>query len=461
MVQFLNTKYPFNFKTRSFLLVYKCFWIVFFPIVILYFFKRSIKEPNYRKNLKERFGYGDSFSPGSIWIHAVSLGEFRASVPLIKELLCRNKKIILTTITPAGREEAQRVFKSELDLGIIHVAYLPLEYDFTFKLFLNRFKPQFAIILEYELWPVMISSCVRNGVPLVLAQGQYVEKSFVFDKKWSLFRGSLFNAFDLILAKSQLHKSRYEFFCNVPVETMGELRFEQEISQYQVERATAFLKKMQLKTTGRMCFCFGSTGPGEDSMLISLMRRITARAEKERIPKPFYVYVPRHKKDFKRIESQLDDSGLKFLKRANILDEKLKLKTNLLENHKKSDGLFGDSLGEINFYFQISDYVFIGNSFNDLGSHNIIEPLALKKLVVVGPSNWGIEYPIVEALESDIIKIVQNIDELYDYWWEQIVTKKNNYQLKARLEIFYKNHSGATSKCINRLEHHGFLEERT
>ena len=187
------------------------------------------------------------------------------------------------------------------------------------------------------------------------------------------------------------------------------------------------------------------------------MKRLNASAREIGIPKPFYVYVPRHKKDFLYIEKALVNSGLNFLKRSEILDKTLRLNNKIGDMIWESDGLLGNSLGEINFYFQICDYVFIGNSFNNLGSHNIIEPLALKKSVVVGPSVWGIEYPIVEALDDDIIKKVQNIEELYDYWWLQMVSKKQIHEIKAPLETFHRTHSGATSRCIKKLEAYGFL----
>lgn len=455
---FLKKRYPYNFTTSSLLLIYKCIWTICFPLVVAYFLKRSIKEKNYRKNLLERFGFGKNFLPNSIWIHAVSLGEFRAAVPLIKALIKRSERILLTTITPAGREEAERILKSELEVGNIHLVYLPLEYDFAFNQFFNRYKPKLTIVLEIELWPVLISACSRHEVPLILAQGQYVKKSFMRDKKLPWFRGALFNGFDLILAKSQVHADRYKFFCRNAVEVMGELRFDQAIPQAHLSGANLFLQQLNLDKKPRTCFCFGSTGPGEDTGLISLMSQLNNKAEEIGLPKPFYVYVPRHKKDFSRIARDIADSGLKFRKRSEILDNNLALRYRTVLKGTDIDGIIGDSLGEITFYFQMADYVFIGNSFNNLGSHNVIEPLALKKPVVVGPSVWGIEYPIVEALEAGIIVKVQNIEELFEYWLSQMVNNKKVYKRAASLEAFYDLHSGAAERCICKLQDHQFLK---
>ena len=454
---FLKKKYPYNFTTGIVLLLYKCVWILFCPLIPVYFLKKSLKEPSYRQNVSERFGFGKRFSPNAVWVHAVSLGEFRASVPLIRGLLERSERIILTTITPAGREEAQSVLNPEIEAGNIHLVYLPLEYDFAFNRFLRRYKPKLAIVLEIELWPVMIAACSRFCIPLILAQGQYIEKSFLRDKRRPWLRGALFNGFDLILAKSHVHASRYKLFCNSKVEIMGELRFDQTIPKRQIDSADLFLKKLDLRKSNRLCFCFGSTGPGEDADLILLMKRLNAKAKEKKAAKPFYIYVPRHKKDFFSIARTIDKSGLKFLERSDIFDAKLHLKDKSVLKDIEIDGIFGNSLGEINFYFQMADYVFIGNSFNDLGAHNIIEPLALKKPVVVGPSVWGIEYPLVEALEVGIVKKVQNIEELYDYWLSKILSDKKAHKGIASLDKFYAVHSGAAQRCISKLTKNGFL----
>ncbi len=385
------------------------------------------------------------------------MGEFRASVPLIKELLGRSERIILTTITPAGREEAQGLLRDDVDKGNLHIAYLPLEYDFAFNKFISSYRPRFAIVLEYELWPVMIASCVRNRVPLVLAQGQYIEKSFLFDKKWPSLRGALLKGFDLILAKSELHSSRYREFTEGPVETMGELRFDQEIPMQQIAHAKLFLKEFKKKNSRRSRLCFGSTGPGEDDLLINLMKRMTLKATSEERPKPFYIYVPRHKKDFLKIQQYLKKSGLNFLNRTDLFDKNLKFNIRPSACFEKADGLLGDSLGEINFYFQLADYVFIGNSLNNLGCHNVIEPLALKKRVVVGPSVWGIEYPVVEALAAGVITIVKSSEELYQHWQKEIIASKKASQTNRQLNLFCKSHSGATRRCIGKLKKYQFL----
>ncbi len=424
---------------------------------MIYFLKRSRQEKSYRENFLERFGFGRPFESGAIWIHAVSLGEFRASVSLINALLARAEKILITTITPAGREEALKTFKKEVANGEVCVRYLPLEFKFAFYQFFKRYKPRFGIILEIELWPMLIACSCNVGVPLVYAQAQYVKKTFDRDAKYLKIRGSLLKGFDLILAKSDLHASRFKKFSNSPIFIMGELRFEQKIPRNQLEKAS-ILKKTIIKGVPRVCFCFGSIGSAENRELIKVMQYLSTQAPKHGVPRPFYIYVPRQKKDFLLVKELLSNSGLSFRSRSEIFNQNLEISPELSSVISDADGLLGDSLGEINFYFSLADKIFIGNSFNSLGCHNIIEPLALRKPVIVGPSVWGIEYPFVEALEKGIIEQVKTPELLQENLLNYIIESDLEVKNNEAMINFHLEHSGAVGKVLKKLIEFGFLK---
>ena len=187
------------------------------------------------------------------------------------------------------------------------------------------------------------------------------------------------------------------------------------------------------------------------------MTRLTQSATRLGFSKPFYVYVPRHMKDLSVVYKALSKSKLSFVERSKILDQNLNFNDKLPSENDDLDGLLGDSIGEINFYFQMADYVFIGNSFNNLGAHNIIEPLALKKPVFVGPSVWGIEYPLIEALKAEVVVQVESVDELYDRWLNILPKGENTHKQKDKFDVFYNQHSGAAKKCIKNLKKFGFI----
>ena len=449
-------KYPNKINEKIFLFIYSFLWIILFPFIILYLLKRSIKEPEYRKNLKERFGFYNSSYEKCVWIHAASLGEFRACVPLIEMFIKRNEVIVITTLTPAGRLEIEKIFKKDILEKNLYVVYLPFEFKKCIKKFFINFKPKFGIILEIELWPKLISCSCLYGIPIVLAQAQYPKKSFERDKKYLPVRASVVKGFDLILTKSIKHSERFIFFGAKNTQIMGELRFDQPISQMQIEKAEKFKFYIKKINPNRKVICFGSTGPNEDVKLIKVIKEIISYQKLNKLEIPFFVYVPRHKKNFDYIENIIKENDLNFMNRVRNFDQNLNC-TVFEGNFLDYDGLFGNSLGEINFYYSLADMIFVGNSFNKLGCHNIIEPLALKKNVVVGPSIWGIEYPGLEAVEAGVLKIVKSEIELKDFWLEFLNSNKSETLNLSKIQSFYDQHSGASARCIEILKKNEFF----
>ena len=436
-----------------FAISYRVIWYIFFPFTYVYVLARSIKEPGYAKNFSERFVLYNANFRNAIWLHTVSLGEFRAARPIFFKLLKNNEKLLITTLTLAGRRAAQIEFKEQIDNGNVAVYYNPLEFDFLFRKFIKKHAPKFCVILECDLWPVMISSIKRAGLPLIFAQAQYTERGFKRDKRFPFLKGGLIKKFDMILAKSAKHGKRFEFFNGKKITVMGDTRFEQHVPDYQIKKSNAF-KKKYLKD----CFtvCFASIGKKEDVIIVDVIKQVLSKLTKNKKLKFFFIFVPRHPSDFCMCDNLFRVVPANIGKRSLLFGSKLNPKSSLFSENqiKKLDGLWGDSLGEMNFYLGLSDLVFMGDSFNEEGSHNIIEPFALEKPVLVGPSIWGIEYPANEALESGILNQVFTKGDLVDQLvksFNKYTKDKNQKVLKKKISSFCQSHSGASEIFLESL----------
>lgn len=433
--------FPNRLSDRLVLCLWSILWHLALPLIILYLWYRSRSESLYITNLRERFGGGSPIPPDTIWVHAVSLGETRAADPLIRSLIDRGETILLTTITAAGRAEASKLFADDIAAKRLYLRWTPIELPWALRRFICNHKPRFGMIMEIELWPQMIAQAKRLGVPLIMAQAQYPDKSFARDQKgFGRIRARSIQGFDLILAKSQRHAERFCHFGAKNVRVTGELRFEQTIPQTQLDAADALLETIDPK---RLRICLASTAPDEDPMLIPVIQELLKHTIG---PKPFIIYVPRHPKNFEETKQKLRNAGLNMAVRSRDFAADLSLLTPLPAD---CDGLFGDSLGEINFYYALAQSVFVGDSFNGEGSHNIIEPLRLLNSVVVGPSIWGIEYPGLEAIEDGVLIKLATPDDLLTHW-RNFTPNVNNDQISN----FIHNHGGATTRILKELSEH-------
>ena len=436
--------------------LYQVLWYLFLPIALLYFFYRSIKEPGYASNLKERLSFYKKDFKGACWCHAVSLGEFRAARPIFDKLLLNGEKLLITTLTLSGKRAAQRQYHKEINENKMVIVYAPLEIGFMFKRFLKNFKPKCCIILECDLWPVMITTTCKEKIPLIFAQAHYPEKGFIRDKKFPFLKASLIEKFDLVLSKSERHKKRFEYFGAKKVLVMGDARFEQGVPLDQINAALK-LKKRVLKKY--FTICFASIGKQEFEIISEIIRDLSDKHKDI-----FFVLVPRHPNDFSKYKMLFEGCSIKVKPRSEIVwiktDFKICNEKNL-EDLNNVRLLWGDSLGELNFYMAMSDIVFMGDSLNNEGSHNIIEPFALQKPVIVGPSIWGIEYPALEALDVGILKKISGQKELSSALISAYYDKKRMNSEKSHIkdiEKFYKSNQGASDSFMNQMANNNFLE---
>ena len=276
----------------------------------------------------------------------------------------------------------------------------------------------------------------NRQIPLIFAQAQYPEKGFIRDKKFPFLKASLIEKFDLILSKSERHKKRFEYFGAKKVLIMGDARFEQKVPSHQIFAASK-LKKIAFKKY--FTICFASIGKQEFTIISEIIRDLH-----EKYKDIFFILVPRHPNDFDKYKILFEDSSIKVKPRSEMVEIKSDFK---ICNEKKIKDinnfslLWGDSLGELNFYMAMSDLVFMGDSLNNEGSHNIIEPFALQKPVLVGPSIWGIEYPALEALDVGILKKISGQKELAAALVSAYHEKKNNSFNESQvknIKNFYK-----------------------
>lgn len=418
-------RYP-PVKLRIALLIYSLLMWVCLPVILIYLWRRGRSDPDYGKHLAERFGRYRQTQKGSVWIHAVSLGEMRSATPLIRALLDRGETIVTTHFTPAGRREAEREFAAQIADGRVSVVWIPLEYGFAFRRFLHHFAPKYGLVMEIEIWPRMIMACRRHGTPLFMCNAQYPQKSYQKDTAGLGLRAALLPGFAGAFVKSEGQRVRFAATSMKNLHVTGELRFDQPIPQAHLDAAAAIRDRL---TRARPTFTLTSVVEGEDETYINAIQQTKGA---------FFVYVPRAPERFDEVAAMLDAAGVSFARRSDLLD------TNLSPTGEAPDidVLLGDSMGEMYFYLGLCDRAIVGGGFVPKGAHNVIEPLALKKPVVVGPHIWTIEYPATEAIAAGVCAHVQTPAELLDAI-EQPATITD-----AQIDAFYRDHAGAVDRTL-------------
>ncbi|MBE2276355.1 MAG: 3-deoxy-D-manno-octulosonic acid transferase [Rhodobacteraceae bacterium] len=368
-----------------FLLGWSLLWTLCLPAILFYLRRRARKDALYGRHLAERFGRHARAPAGAVWIHAVSLGELRSAVPLIRGLLARGERIVVTAFTPAGRRAAATAFGPEIAAGRLTVVWVPFELAWCYRSFFRAFRPKLGLVMEIEIWPRMVQAARDAGVPLYMCNAQYPLDSMLRDRRLPL-RPAVMRRFAGAFVKSRLQADRFAGVGVANVTVTGELRFDQPIPPEQI--AAAPLARRALAGDRRVLAFASMTEPEEDLFLATLSR----------LPGDvFTVLIPRAPERFEPVAAALAGRGLRFVRRSAALTTDLRP-----AGPATADILLGDSLGEMQFYLALADRVVVGGGFQPKGSHNIIEPLALGRPVIVGPHIQTIEYPAVEAIAAGV-----------------------------------------------------------
>jgi 3-deoxy-D-manno-octulosonic-acid transferase len=336
---------------------------------------RGRREPGYRRHIGERFGRyaGPRDNRPLFWLHAVSVGEVRGAVPLVRALRSAYPQhiLLLTCTTAAGRETAQQLLGEA-----VRIAYFPYDLPCVVARFLDHFRPQIVLVMETEVWPNVLAACRVRGVPAVLANARLSEKSARGYRRLGALARSAFASFRAICAQDGESAERLRALGADNVTITGNLKFDAEPDGTKLAEGRA----LKASLGGRRVLLLASTRDGEEKLLLDALGKFG--------PLPadtLLVLVPRHPQRFDEVAALVAARGLALARRSGG------------EAPAPGTALYlGDTMGEMALYYALADVAVIGGSFAPLGAQNLIEACAVGVPVVIGPSSFN--FPEVTRL---------------------------------------------------------------
>ncbi|MBU6248565.1 MAG: lipid IV(A) 3-deoxy-D-manno-octulosonic acid transferase [Xanthomonadaceae bacterium] len=342
------------------------------PVIVLRLVTRGIRYGSYHQRWPERFGqFPAPGLNGSLWVHAVSVGEVNAAEPLIKALkkAYPQAPLVVTTVTPTGSERVRQLF----DDSVFHV-YLPYDLPFAVSRFLQRVRPRLAVIVETEIWPNLYFACRRRGIPLMIVNARLSERSMRgYRPARGLVRAAL-RCVNLVSAQSRTDAARYRML-GAPADRVvvsGNLKFDMPVpAQARVEGEAMRDQWGRL----RPVWMAASTHEGEELAVLEAHLEVL-----KRLPDALLLLAPRHPDRFRLVEHLVRNLG--FTAGTRSADRV----------PARSHQVFViDAMGELMPFFAASDLAFVGGSLVPIGGHNVLEPASLSRPVLVGPHTFNFD----------------------------------------------------------------------
>ena len=412
--------------------IYSACWWLALPLVLFRLWWRGRKEAGYRQHISERLSLANAdFSSPLIWVHAVSVGETRAAEPLIHALLKKYPQhhVLLTHMTPTGRATGAALFHNE---PRVSQSYIPYDALSLTQRFISKINPSICVLMETEVWPSLIDSCSKAGIPIALINARLSARSLKRAQWFDGLLGDALRKITVVIAQTQGDAERLHALGARTIIVAGSLKF--DITP--PEAMLAMGNQWRQQIGDRLVLLCASTREGEEALLLDAYMAATLD------PRVLVIMVPRHPQRFDEVERMLEARGLRWQRRSQLTTEHVPASTQIL---------LGDTMGEMFAYYAACDVAFIGGSLLPLGGQNLIEALSCGKPVLVGPHTFNFKQVTVDAITVGAAIRVPDAQHIFSRLSE-LDAQSRDYQVMSDVAIqFCVQHQGATARTLKLL----------
>ncbi|WP_208976176.1 3-deoxy-D-manno-octulosonic acid transferase [Polycladidibacter stylochi] len=344
------------------------------------------KEDSSRRN--ERFGYASQTRPQGplVWVHAASVGETNAVLPLLHRLGEMGYGVLLTT----GTLTSSRVAEQRAPEHVIH-QFVPYDTPAALDRFLNYWQPQCAITVESEIWPLTFTKLRQRKIPLVIVNARMSARSCDNWLKLPSLTRDIFQSVTLVLAQTNEDAARFAQLGAKRTKTIGNLKYHSN----ELHMDTGSLAQLEAQIGNRPLWLAASTHPKEEQEIINAHQKIRAV-----YPDILTIIVPRHPERGQMLFNEFKQQ-LPCARRAQ--GDKITATTQVY---------FADTLGELGVFFCLSKMVFMGGSLVEIGGHNPMEPAQMGCAVITGPHIENFAQVYEDFAQNAAVTKVQNSDQL-------------------------------------------------
>lgn len=329
-----------------------------------------------RSALRDRMGHVQPRTDHApaVLIHAVSLGEINATRGLVQRLrdLRPDLHLIISSTTETGFARANELYGSAARITLLRY---PLDFSRAVSRVLDNLRPTVVVLMELEAWPNFMSHCAGRGIPVLVVNGRITEPSFRRYRLLGPVVRRMFGRLAGCCVQDEINSRRFAGL-GVPtgrIQITGTMKFDTATVADRVEGDQQLAADLGLASSQPLLVC-GSTGPGEEQIILQQYRRLREKHSGLRL-----AIIPRHPQRFDEVARLIAEAGFGLVRRSR----------SDLEAHDPTAVLLGDTMGELRKFYSLASIVFVGRTLVDLGPRqhgsDMIEPAALAKPVIVGP----------------------------------------------------------------------------
>ncbi len=378
--------------------------LVFLFFILPYYGYRLIREKGFGTRFRQSMGlirrseFENVIGRHCIWIHGASVGEIVATSPLVKEIkkIMPERKVLVSAFTVGGYNMARQIIP-EADA----IIYFPLDLPWVAESVVRRVHPGIFMPVETELWPNFLRAIRNRNIPVMMVNGRISEKSVKnYRYLFSIWRDML-RTVSRFCMQSSIDADYIAHLGADPgkIFVTGNTKFDQTYAEVTPEDLANYKKELGLREGDFPVIVAGSTHPSEEEAVLTAFTEL-----RKKYPRARLIIAPRK-------PARVDE--------IRRLDAKFGYETGYRSVMKDMQGerpacpvLLIDTIGELGRIYAVGDIVFIGGSLMHHGGHNVLEPAAHAKPILVGPSmeNFKDSYSLLSKVGA--CRMVQDTEGL-------------------------------------------------
>ena len=367
--------------------------LVLYSPVLLY---RIFVVGKDRHGWSERFGSVPRRESGrpAVWIHAVSLGEANATVKLVEQLRAALPEfdLAISTTTDTGSARVAQLHPQAIRFRF------PLDFSPVVRRVFNRIRPTVIVLMELEVWPNLTAQAARRNVPVIVVNGRLSPRSFARYRRFLPLVRPMFRRLAAVCAQSDLYADRFAAL-GVPagrVSVTGSVKYDTATVANRVAGQDELAAAMGLRGEHVMLLG-GSTGPGEEEILLRVFRGLSAKHPAVRL-----AIVPRKPERFAEVAGLIERAGFRCWRRSQHGDGQS------AADWPADIVVLGDTMGELRKFYALAQVAFVGRSLAPMGGSDVMEAAALGRAVLVGPHTENFAEPVERLVSAGGLVVVRD-----------------------------------------------------
>lgn len=416
------------------------YWAILIPQLIY----RLIREEGFYQRIKQSIGYlppdlkEKISNRHAIWVHAASVGEIVAASPIVREMRKNHSHevIIVSVVTATGFRMAHQIIK-----GADAILYFPLDLPFLTDRILTIVRPRMIVLVETEIWPNFLRIAEEKHIPVMMMNGRISQRSASRYRLITFFTRHVLSTIRVFCMQSRIDA---QYIIDIGADpnkviVTGNTKYDQTYGIVTEDEKKRFLRELGFAQGTYPIFIAGSTHKPETEPVLHAFKAI-----KQQFPTAKLIIAPRYILQADVIRDEGVRQGVLLVKRSDMKAGK--------SVPASYDGVILDTIGELGRVYSLGDLIFVGGSLARIGGHNILEPAAHGKPIVVGPNMFNF-VEIFDLLSSrGACVMVRNEDEFVQTCLDILLHKDKAKQMQDSCLAIVRENQGATKKNLDELQ---------